>query len=106
MNKKQSGNWFKEHPVLTGIFGLAIVVLFLMIVGNNASNSTPQSTSTQIGEQGVYDSIDATSDCEALQNAFNIAMDNVERRQPGDELRKISLSYANYANDRMRSLSC
>jgi len=106
MNKKQSENWFSEHPVLTGIFGFAIVILFLMVVGNNVTKSASQTTSTQIGEQGVYDSIDATSDCEALQNAFNIAMDNVERRQPGDELRKISLSYANYANDRMRNLSC
>ena len=103
MIKKQSENWFIEHPVLTGIFvfALSMIIVFMFLPSSDTT-----STSTQIGEQSVYDSIDSTSDCEALQNAFNIAMDNVERRQPGDELRKISLSYANYANDRMRSLSC
>ena len=103
MNKKQSANWFLKHPILTGIFAFAIIMVVVLIC---VSSSDDILTNTQIGEQVVYDSIDNTIDCEGLQNAFNIAMDNVERRQPGDELRKISFSYANYANERMKTLSC
>ena len=40
MNKKQSENWFSEHPVLTGIFAVVLMIVFLMAAfgGNSKVN--------------------------------------------------------------------
>jgi len=101
MNKKESKNWFINHPVLTAIFSIVFLLFVLMIVTTDDDSQT-----SKLGEQQIYNSIDNTIDCKDLQEVFNIAMDNVERRQPGDELRKVSLSYATYANTRMNNLDC
>lgn len=102
MTKETKIKWCKEHPVLTGIFALVIIITLVSVF----SSGDDASSNMKIGEQLVYDNIDNATNCDTLQNVFNIAMDNVDRRQPGDELRKVSLSYANYANERMKILSC
>ena len=86
------------------IIGICCVVSFFLLVGILIGGD--DSSTNKLGEKSIYDNIDITTDCDALQNVYNIAMDNVERRQPGDELRKVSLSYATYANTRMNNLDC
>jgi len=103
MTKKEISKWCKEHPVLTGIFSVALIITLFAMFSDGEHNA---SSDMKIGEQSIYDSIDTTIDCDTLQNVYNIAMDNVERRQPGDELRKVSLSYATYTNTRMNNLGC
>jgi hypothetical protein len=58
------------------------------------------------GRADVYEQIQATSDCDALQETFDRNMDDVERRDPGDPLREATFSYATAANNRMDQLGC
>lgn len=58
------------------------------------------------GNVAVYDRIDGLTSCTELQQEFNTAMDDVERRQPGGKVRAVSLAYAEYADDRMKEVGC
>jgi len=81
--------------LVIGFIGLGV---FLASLGDN--------TSQRIGDASVYQEIDSITDCSVLQDGFNVAMDNAEKRQPGDKMRDISLDYAGYINDRMITLGC
>jgi hypothetical protein len=89
---------------------LIIVVAFIIVAGSCSALVygivAGGGAGERIGNPSVYERIDRLSDCEALQKAFDTAMDNAEARQPGDRLRTISLAYAEYADDRMRDLGC
>lgn len=81
-----------------------VLVFFLgvgMLIG-----SIEETPTRDIGEQLVYDRIDGMTDCNELQDEFNTAMDNFDRRQSGDSLRKVSLSYAKYTDERMSKIGC
>lgn len=54
----------------------------------------------------MYDRIESVTDCAALQEEFDTAMDNAEAPTPGDPRRKASISYAEAADDRMREVGC
>ena len=85
-------------PLRHRIAALLIVPLLLAAC---ATDEKPR-----VGNQAVYDRIDALTTCDELQTEFDTAMDNVERRQPGDPLRDVSLAYATYADARMRAGGC
>lgn len=91
-----------------GVFCCLILLSFVVFVSIVDTGDSDATTSAQvgIGEQLVYDRIDSITDCEELQEGFDRTMNDVEWRQPGDEIRKISLAYANYYDKRMRSLGC
>lgn len=82
---------------------IGFVIGFVAMMGILIGSNEP---SDKIGSLRVYEHIDNITDCEELQKEFDTAMDNAESRQPGDELRKISLSYATYADERMRTIGC
>ncbi len=77
---------------------LALVVY--SAVGCGGPNAEPP------GNPDVYARIESSADCTALQAEFDVAMENVERRQPGDDYRRISLAYADAADRRMRTVGC
>jgi hypothetical protein len=58
------------------------------------------------GDPAVWERIEQGTDCAALQEEFDQAMDNAERREPGDPLRELSLSYAKAADQRMKDIGC
>lgn len=60
----------------------------------------------RIGDATVYQRIESTTDCAALQREFDTAMTNVERLPAGDERRKVPMSYAEAADKRMEALHC
>ena len=86
--------------VKVGLIGIAAFVVIFIIFG---IFSGPEA---KLGEQSVYDEIDSMNSCVLLQENFDISMDNAEARQPGDSLRDISLTYAEYINERMIKLGC
>lgn len=80
---------------------VALFLGFGILIGANDDSAT-----TLIGAQFVYDEIDTITNCNALQTKFDIAMDNVEHKQPGNKFREISLSYAKYIDKRLEKLGC
>ena len=68
------------------------------------SRNEPQNQ--RLGHPAVYAQIDSLNDCQQLQEEFNTAMGNAERRPPGDRNRKISLAYAEYAEQRKQDIGC
>ena len=74
--------------------------------GSTANESAASESSAGPGEPAVYERIAASADCAGLQSEFDIAMDSAERRQPGDSLREVSISYAKAADERMREVGC
>jgi len=94
-NQKDLKSGFKA-----GLIGIAAFVVVCIMFG------TFSGTEAKLGEQSVYDEIDDMNSCVLLQENFDISMDNAEARQPGDNLRDISLTYAEYINERMIKLGC
>jgi len=60
----------------------------------------------RIGNPAVYDRIERLTDCNALYQEANTALDNVERYPAGDDRRDIPFAYATAALDRMRAIGC
>ena len=64
----------------------------------------------QIGSASVYAGIEAINNCKALQVSFNTSMDNHDassnRNGPTHPITKASLSYAKFADERMRKIGC
>ena len=58
------------------------------------------------GEPLVYESIAALEDCGELQAAFDTAADNNDREDPGSDRFEVTLSYMDYADERLRELGC
>lgn len=77
------------------------LVLAVMLLSACAPRATER-----IGSPEVYARIEAITDCEALQREFDGAMTNAEARQHGDPLRKVSIAYADAAEDRMEKIGC
>lgn len=63
-------------------------------------------TTTRPGDPAVWARIEGGTDCATLQSEFNTAMDNAERRSPGDPLRDLSMDYAEAADERMEEVGC
>ncbi len=80
----------------------AVVALTLVVgCGGNASEEAERP-----GEPSVYSRIESETDCAALQEEFDQAMENAEAREPDDSLREVSLSYAKVADERMNEVGC
>lgn len=58
------------------------------------------------GDPEVWKRIEEGTDCDALQQEFDQATENAERREAGDPLRDLSLKYADAAEKRMNELGC
>lgn len=58
------------------------------------------------GNPDVYERIETSTDCVALQAEFDTAMDNVERYEAGSPEREVPMAYAEAANDRIEELGC
>jgi hypothetical protein len=78
---------------------LAAVVAAIAMAGCGGADSQP-------GNPAVYKRIKAETNCTALQGEFDVAMRQVDARKPGDAHRDMSLSYAEAADKRMRSIGC
>lgn len=95
---------------------VCLVLILTMLAGGCGDNTvydSDEETTTAadnnertIGNPAVYERISSSRNCTALQEEFDVAMDNAEARESGDPLRDISLSYANAANNRMREIGC
>lgn len=95
---------------------LACLVATVALVGCTTTSTETTSTDDQAvvdndpasrpGNPAVYARIESSTDCVGLQREFDVAMSNVESRDPGDELRAVSLSYGEAANNRMREIGC
>lgn len=94
---------------------LVLIVLVLVIATGCGSDDDLNRSTTDpavlenertIGNPAVYERIAGLTSCTALQQEFDIAMDNAEARQPGDANREVSLSYANAADTRMQEIGC
>lgn len=98
--------------------GSLILLVAMVLTGCTTEASSPDSgdgdsaaviendPSTRIGSAAVYERIETSTDCVALQREFDIAMENVERREVGDPLRDVSFSYAKAADNRMDEIGC
>ena len=60
----------------------------------------------EIGSADVHTSIDAESDCAALQDSFELAMGNHDAAPAGSEMRKVTLSYADHIVRRQEQIGC
>ena len=56
------------------------------------------------GSAAVYQRIESSRNCVALQREFDVAMTNAEAREPGHPLRAMSITYAEAANNRMKEV--
>lgn len=91
------------------ICALVAVVAIVAWVGHDGDDSATTTTAPVThtnGSPAVWERIETGTDCAALQAEWDQAMDNAEARQPGDELRGLSLDYAAAASQRMRDLEC
>lgn len=59
-----------------------------------------------VGDADVHARIKAMTDCAELQSEFDIAMDNFDRNEPGSDLAKATVAYAETARKRMEALGC
>lgn len=67
----------------------------------------PRATSNdRPGDPSVYAQIRSTTDCGELQATFDRAADNNDRYEGGEHLHRVTLSYMEAADDRMRSIGC
>lgn len=73
-----------------------------LLLAVSACSSTPE----QLGNPDVHTSIDAETDCAALQASFETAMGNVDSYEPGNDRRAVPLSYADHIADRQIALGC
>lgn len=80
-------------------FVVFTLVTFFLTTGGAQYWSLP-------GSPYVYARIESLTDCEMLQREFDTAMRGLEPDQPDDLIQKISLSYAEFAADRMRDIGC
>lgn len=94
----------------TGWTAVAAAALVCSACGGSSSGdntgASSNDPSSRPGSAAVYARIESGTDCVALQREFDVAMDNVDSRQPGDEMRAVSESYAAAANNRMREIGC
>lgn len=82
---------------------IAATVLALFLL---ACSTTPDAESTPAGSPSTHAVIAALDDCGELQHEFDVAMTNVEAREPGDPAREVSFAYAKTALARMEALDC
>jgi len=128
-----SGNWQQVQPqvvvqvakksqvgggCLLFVVIAALVIFGLAVLGSSSSSKSATSTSApapaeatttteaRSGNVEVYRRIDAMTTREQVQAEFDVAMENVNRREPGDPYRALSLDYAEYALDRQKALGC
>ncbi|WP_157970468.1 hypothetical protein [Nakamurella deserti] len=74
----------------------------VLLTGCSGEEDVPSSP----GNPAAYQRIAGLTFCSGLQKEFDVAMASVDRREPGDALRAVSLTYATYADERMKSLDC
>ena len=58
------------------------------------------------GNPAVYDRINSTSDCDALQREFDTAYANHQRAEAGSDLALAASGYMDAADERMKDLDC
>jgi hypothetical protein len=93
--------WLEAHAMRRIPFLVACLTA-LLLTGCSGEKEVPSSP----GNPAAYQRIAALTSCSGLQKEFDVAMVSVDSREPGDALRAVSLTYATYADERMKSLDC
>jgi hypothetical protein len=78
---------------------LLVVLALVTACGGPGDDERP-------GSAAVYDEIETSADCAALQETFDRASANHDRAQPGSAERRWTRGYMRAADDRMRSIGC
>ena len=89
--------------MLRATLALALVALSLAGCGTSSSSDN---NGQRDGSPAVWARIENGTDCAALQDEFDTAMDNAEARESGDPYRDLSMDYAEAADDRMEEIGC
>lgn len=76
------------------------------IGGGSGSGSAASYVNEYGGERAVYQEILDLTDCNKLQEKFDIAASNNERETPGTPLFRVTLGYMTAADDTMEARSC
>lgn len=91
------------------------VVLFVALVAfaiysqlgpRSPDSSRPASPTEYGGNPAVYSEIRSETDCDRLQEMFDIAAANNDRATPGTSEHRYTLGYMQAANDRMSAIGC
>lgn len=77
----------------------ALLLVAAAACGGGSESSDP-------GDPAVYADIEATTDCGELQTGFDRNMSDVERREPGDPLRDVTMAYAEAYDAQMKEAGC
>lgn len=85
--------------VLIISFAVFLIVMFILTTGGTRYFSEP-------GSPTVYERIEALTDCGKLQRELDTAVRSLERSQPGELANRISLSYIDFAENRMQEIGC
>ena len=88
--------------------GVVCLVLAFTLAGCGGSSNDPavENNERTVGNPAVISRIENSTSCTELQREFDIAMDNVDAREPGDPKRDLGMTYADAADNRLREIGC
>jgi hypothetical protein len=94
--------------------GIAIALLLFVQFANPGTREEPDSSTSPadqyLGEYGgdrrVYARILGSTDCDFLQEQFDIAADNNDRATPGSDEHRWTLGYMTAADDQLEESGC
>lgn len=104
--KSKTGRKVRAAASWTVFLSIIVIVIGLVALTGGGEEAEPGSSDSLPGKQSVYEGIDATYNCDDLQERFDVSMDNTERYPAGHSIRKITRSYAEYTYDRGKELGC
>lgn len=103
----------KKWALIGGGLVLALIVIGAVAGGggkDTSSGTAPKSDAVKErpGNAVVYQRIEALTDCRALQGEFDTASTNHDRELKSGDVAtaKITTTYMEAANDRMKTLKC
>lgn len=105
------------HRIFKHLLSMLTIIFFCFLgAGSVDSDSTksnssePKTADEYVNEYGgrreVYQEILSMTDCNKLQEKFNIASKNNDRASPGTQHFKITMGYMQVAHNRMAEINC
>lgn len=108
LSGRRNRGFLRRHQAtlfVSGLFALIIgfavflIAMFISTTGGTRYWSEP-------GSPTVYARIESLTDCGKLRRELDTAVRELDRSEPGDLAHRISLSYIDFAEDRMREVGC